>query len=479
MLSEKAGLWDEMVRRKRQIEVLVLVVLVCGCRASPWSATRAPLEPASTAPPNPSQSSGWADSDEPPKDPATSDPLAGPDPREMQDVMAQLQELGALHSAVREQLIEDLKQTDPRLWHDVIRQFRATLAYRQRVNARRENDPGTPRDAGDGSPSGTLAVAHTSTTGVVSSDRFPVNQQKWISESSAEEPGEIRTGRDIVRGPAKTDPTAPPKRTDPPVANTFFPLDDTSSKASHARGTSSTSPQPEAWKTELEKTIRSLEANVVPKPRSAREVAEHARLRMLYLLAGRLNDALKPIPSARPSVQDFWMKEIYGLAIWLDTEQIDDPARRAAQAKVHLSEAIVRLGESSPLAVRNLALVTDIQSYGNYTKFSEYKFAPGQEVLLYAEVENFSSKPTPEGYETTLRFGYQIFDNRGQRVAEHEFTAQEHCLNMRRDFFIGYDFHIPTRIYDGKHTLQLTVEDLQSQKLGQSSIEFVVEGRGR
>jgi hypothetical protein len=200
---------------------------------------------------------------------------------------------------------------------------------------------------------------------------------------------------------------------------------------------------------------------------------------MLYLLAGRRDDALKPIPSASPSIQDFWAKEIFGLAAWLDSERTEDPARRAAQAKAHLSEAIARLGEFAPLLVRNLALVTSIQSYGNYKKFPEYKFAPGQEVLLYAEVENFSSKPTPKGYETSLRFGYQIFDSRGQRVAEHEFTAKEYCLNMRRDFFIGYDFHIPTRIYDGQHTLQLTVEDLQSQKIGQSSIEFTVEEHGR
>jgi hypothetical protein len=43
---------------------------------------------------------------------------------------------------------------------------------------------------------------------------------------------------------------------------------------------------------------------------------------------------------------------------------IADESRRAAEAKRHFSESLTRLGESSPLVVRNLAFVTEVQSYG-------------------------------------------------------------------------------------------------------------------
>ncbi len=198
-------------------------------------------------------------------------------------------------------------------------------------------------------------------------------------------------------------------------------------------------------------------------------------MRMLYLLAGRRDDAVQPIPSAPPADQEFWSKQIYGLATWLDTERAGDATRRAAETKQILEEAVTRLGESAPLVVRNLAFCTEVQSYGCTTRFKTYEFVPDQEVLLYAEVENFTSEATPKGFHTSLRSSYQIFDNRGQRVADHQFpTTEEYCQNPRRDFFIGYRLRLPKRIYPGKHTLQLTIEDLKSHKVGQSSIELTI-----
>ncbi len=235
-------------------------------------------------------------------------------------------------------------------------------------------------------------------------------------------------------------------------------------------------PQPSKdWQVALNEAIRGLEAAVNPTPQSAAEIAQHARLRMLYLLAGRREDALRPIPSISPSMQDFWSKQLFGLATLLDTEQIAEPTRRAGEAERHLIEAIARLGESSPLLVRNMAFVTEVQSFGAYKPLAKNEFVPGQRLLLYAEVENFKSNETPKGSYTALQSSYQILDSRGQRVADHEFSVnEEYCHGPRRDFFIGYEFLLPKHIYPGKHTLQLTVTDLNSQKIGQSNIEFTV-----
>ena len=198
---------------------------------------------------------------------------------------------------------------------------------------------------------------------------------------------------------------------------------------------------------------------------------------MLYLMAGRRDDAVEPIISIPASHQEFWSKQLYGLATWLDAEETADDARRAGETKQILEEAVARLGESAPLVVRNLAFCTNVQSYGCTKQFKTSEFSPGQEVLLYAEVENFTSEATPEGFHTSLRSSYRIFDSRGRQVADHQFTTtEEHCQNPRRDFFIGYHLRLPDRIYPGKHTLQLTIEDLKSHKVGQSSIELTFKG---
>jgi hypothetical protein len=122
-----------------------------------------------------------------------------------------------------------------------------------------------------------------------------------------------------------------------------------------------------------------------------------------------------------------------------------------------------------------VAFATEVQSYGCYKKFEKYEFHSGQEVLLYAEVENFKSASSEQGFHTSLKSSYQILDNRGARVDQKEFeVTEEHCQNPRRDYFIRYFIWMPKRIYGGTYTLQLTIEDTLSQKIGQASIEFTV-----
>jgi hypothetical protein len=199
---------------------------------------------------------------------------------------------------------------------------------------------------------------------------------------------------------------------------------------------------------------------------------------MLYLLAGRREEALQPISAAPAATQAFWSSELYGLAAYLDAERTPDAMRRAAEAKQHLSEALVKISESCPLVIRNLALCTDIQSYGRIKAFEKYEFLPGQTVALYAELENLGNESSTKGYHTVVQSNYQVFDNRGQRVADAEFTpCEEYCRNPRRDYYMSYEVRLPERMYPGKHTLQLTIIDQIGHKTGQSTIDFTIKDR--
>jgi hypothetical protein len=116
-----------------------------------------------------------------------------------------------------------------------------------------------------------------------------------------------------------------------------------------------------------------------------------------------------------------------------------------------------------------------VSSYGVYVKFKEDEFKAHQPLILYAEVENSKSDETAKGFHTALRSSYQILDAQGRRVAENDLAlTEEYCQNLRRDYFLRYFLSVPERIYAGKYTLQLTIVDTLSQKIGQSSIEFTV-----
>ena len=121
-----------------------------------------------------------------------------------------------------------------------------------------------------------------------------------------------------------------------------------------------------------------------------------------------------------------------GLATYRDDQRVPDAGRRAAEATLQLRDAVARLGEQAGLIVRNLAFCSEVSSFGVYKKFENPEFKPGQELLMYLEVDNFKTESTEKGYHTSFKTSYQILDSRGARVAEQEFAAtEEYCQNPR------------------------------------------------
>ncbi len=466
----------------------VAAAVVTGCAGSPWSpwwASKPPPKP-------PAAAAGTA-----PAAPATA--AAKADPQALQQVMADLEQAGTIDPAARDRLLADLRQTDPSLWPLMLQQFRAAAAYRRQLEER-EKPSGLPASGvtvlgPPGSASerpvrlpeigpGTSGPSPAAAAGGRYSGPLPAGGQVAVAAGAAPGLCQVDTCQPLPRvagaaagsaaaagSPAGAAAGIGSKPAGPPggVVQAGY-----QSPISSGRAGLTASGQ---WQACLAGAIQAIEAESKAKPKGQSDPTLEARLRMLYLLAGRRDDAMLPIPAASSSDQDYWSKQIFGLYTWLDAERTPDAARRAGETKRILSEALARLGESAPLVVRNLAFCTAVLGYGSIQPFKKSEFAPDQEVLLYAEVENFRSESTAKGFHTSLRSSYQIFDSRGQRVADHEFpVVEEFCQNPRRDYFIGYHLRLPKRIYPGKHKLQLTVEDSQSHKVGQSTIGFTVKG---
>jgi len=251
------------------------------------------------------------------------------------------------------------------------------------------------------------------------------------------------------------------------------------------RQVSETSPQPaetsedspgDDCRAHLLTAAQALQSQSEDTPDSPDQLARQARLRLLYLLAGQREEALRPISGIAPSISEFWTKQLYALDTWLDTKRIPDATDRAAATKQILDEAATELGESAPLVVRNLAFCTAVHNYGYIETFKTNEFLPGQEVLLYAEVENFTAESSKEGYHTALKTSYRIFDAQGRPLVDDDLPINEdYCQNLRHDFFFAFRLFIPQHIYPGQYTLKLTIEDLKSRKVGQSSIQFTVK----
>lgn len=424
--------------------------------------------------------------------PVPTDPLAAtatpaPAGQTIESILAEVRQSQPLDAKTEEELVSNLRATPPSLWPLVVQQFRAALAYRRQAQERERaaqppavasaTDPARPQPIED-----QAAAYH----------RRPESRDASPPPPPAREPATVARRDDrpattgVVPLPDPREADAPPRDRSPAPPPPTTTVKVTASPPGEAMAESAPERPVVApyeprvagdWRTQLNETIRLMESRVGSSPQSPDEIADHARLRMLYLASGRRDDALRPIPTLPPSMQDFWSKEFYGLNVMLDSERNPEPTRQAGEAQRHLSEAIVRLRETAPLIVRNLSFVTDVQSYGSFKPFDKYDFHASQRVLLYAEVENFKIKESSRGYHTAMQSSYRILDARGQRVAEHDFgTNEEHCQNPRRDFFIGYEFAMPKSIPAGRYTLQLTVTDLNGDKIGQSSLDFTIVG---
>jgi hypothetical protein len=108
--------------------------------------------------------------------------------------------------------------------------------------------------------------------------------------------------------------------------------------------------------------------------------------------------------------------------------------------------------------------------------FKTSRFEGGQQVILYCEIENFTAVKTDAGFETHLQGSYDLFNEHDQKIVSQLLPAdQQVSANYLRDYFIAYQMHLPEQIAPGKYRLQLTMEDVNGKKYGQSSIPLEIK----
>ncbi|MBX7072794.1 MAG: hypothetical protein K1X71_06560 [Pirellulales bacterium] len=421
------------------------------------------------------------------------------------ELLAEIEALGTLSAAEQTRLAADLQRTDPALRQQMLALVRAAAADQSRGEQRAEAKAVAATVDGEASreveeAAGPRAARRTSHSALA--------QREASEELNSERHSAKLAPRRGERPTAAADPEQTATDEPRPLPNTEEPAPmDVARASGMSKGESRANPIAASSYTtgagEADPTGNAVAAASFERPAAAHRAAsgwkdrlrdlaielqseaEGTELgqrqrevyqRLLWLMAGQREDALRSLPGAEPAEQEFWSKELYGLCALLDEERIPDTDRRAAEAALHLGDAAARLRETATLVVRNLSFCTEVASFGVSKPFEKYEFRPGQEVLLYAEVENFKSELLPDGFKTKLNSRYQIFDKSGQQVDQRDFGATEDlCRNRRRDFFIRYQFAMPQRLYDGAYTLKLTIEDAQGEKIGQSSIDFVVK----
>ena len=222
---------------------------------------------------------------------------------------------------------------------------------------------------------------------------------------------------------------------------------------------------------QLEKQIRETPST----DESIRRIQE-IKLRMLYVIQRRLDDALRPIEHLSDNENAFIAHEMQALFEATNPDAMPVRSRHWSLVMNNQREATNYLAAASNLEIKSLAFCTEVERYGVVTKFPKSQFQADQEVLLYCEIENVSAEKIRTGFETQLQGSYEIIDGQGRKVADQLLPMEpELCQNHRRDYFIVYKIYMPQQIASGSYQLKLTIEDMKAHKWGQSQLDFQIK----
>jgi hypothetical protein len=392
-------------------------------------------------------------------------------------VLDELEAIDALDPTARKELLADLKQAKPEHYGDIVDQFHAALAYRKQLAERQQREliqeMQLATDATD---------AHDAQNAVAVTTASHQTVARHATPAPARQTQRAITPQTVAQAPSVEviDLAPPPIETVavPQVTRTFATTVPPAATADAAvQPASATAPLPAAgdWQSELNAAIADLEREVSPQPANVAELHAHLRLRALQLAAGRDEEAYKPIPGASPAQQDYWSKQLFAMGAYLNNGASTDDKKRAAATLVHLDDARAALAQIATLQLKNLSFVKRVDGYGAYEPLETTQFEPGAAVTIYAEVENFASTSTAEGYETLLATSYQILDESGRRIDGAQFPeVADVCRGRRRDFHLQYGITLPTRISPGKYQLRLTITDQRSGKIGSADLPLEI-----
>ena len=198
--------------------------------------------------------------------------------------------------------------------------------------------------------------------------------------------------------------------------------------------------------------------------------------RHVMVMAGKPDQAVLEMDGFSEEEQEYLRHQLLALWTIIDPGGHPVPGRRFSTALPQLREATKFLAASTDaLDVRSLAFCTEVEAYGQIKEFSRSRFKPGQQVLLYCEIDNFTSRQLSEGFETHLRGSYSVYNESNQKVYSQLLPADKQISrNYLRDYFIVYEMYLPKQLADGSYRLELTMEDVGGKKYGQSSIPFEI-----
>ena len=218
-----------------------------------------------------------------------------------------------------------------------------------------------------------------------------------------------------------------------------------------------------------------LQANGIPQDITGYQRSQQ-NLRLLYLIAEQPGNAIQTVDGLPPGEQEFWQELMLAMAEYRSEDGISRDVRLTSTAG-QLRSALRQLSPLSSLGIRRFEICSRIHSFGRIDTFPANHFDPGQPLLLYAEIENFTTERTPAGSHST-RFDaqLQIFEEGNDKPKETIDLANiaDEATSERSDYYQSFELNLPSHLKGGQYSIRLRLRDRNSGKMAEAVVEFQV-----
>jgi hypothetical protein len=190
-------------------------------------------------------------------------------------------------------------------------------------------------------------------------------------------------------------------------------------------------------------------------------------------------DALVALKQYDPFSQEMLIRL---LPVVVDLTETEMSERQRALMLEQIDSAMASLRARAPLVIAKMCLCKSIDTFGVYDRVpDDHVFQAGDEVLIYAEVQNFTSERVEAVagrpvFVTRLDSSVTIRNSDSNKaVWKQEFhrDSPDQSQTLRHDYFDHYRFCLP-KLRPGWYKVEIQVEDVATHRKARRSLDLKV-----
>lgn len=162
-------------------------------------------------------------------------------------------------------------------------------------------------------------------------------------------------------------------------------------------------------------------------------------------------------------------------AVAVVADDASPPAPVAAPEPVPPHDPVAPAEPDPSVSIRTACFASRVQAWGVFDRFSTDRFAAGQEVIVYVELDDLAATTAADGHTTCIDATLRLVDAAGHTLTDWNFEPiAETCASRRRDYFARFVVRIPETAAAGRAHVALAVTDTLAGKTVETTLPLEV-----